>query len=138
MHPEKPAVGRDGSRNPSNQMRPRIWGFKGWQWLFFLKGIPGVLLTFVVLRVLPDTPQTASWSTVGERKWPADELEKDVRASPAAGKDGTHLSIVQVFKHPAILALCVIYFCATATNLGVSLFLPQIVKQQGSATCRPG
>lgn len=115
-----------------------VWGFKGWQWLFFLEGLPGVLLTVVVLKVLPDTPQAAKWLTTGERQWLADELEKDVLASPAAGKDGAHLSVLQVFKHPVILALCFIYFCATATNLGVSLFLPQIVKQQGFSIMQTG
>ncbi len=115
-----------------------VLGYKGWQWLFFLEGIPGVLLTLVVLRVLPDSPQGAKWLNAAERKWLADELEKDVQASPAAGKDGAHLSVLQVFKHPAILTLCFIYFCATATNLGVSLFLPQIVKQQGFTNMQTG
>ena len=100
--------------------------------------MPGVLLTLVVLKVLPDTPQSAKWLAAEERQWLAEELEKDVKASPAAGRNGAHLSVMQVFKHPAVLVLCFIYFCATATNLGVSLFLPQIVKQQGFSNMQTG
>lgn len=104
-------------------------GLKGWQWLFIIEGIPGVLLVGVVLKYLPDSPKQAAWLTDAERAWLTRELEADAKAHPVQLDGKT--SIWRVFMNPAIIALCLIYFCATATNLGLSMFLPQIVKQLG-------
>src|SRR5262245_24855060 len=38
-----------------------IGGLAGWQWLFFLEGLPAVLLGFIVLFALPNGPQDARW-----------------------------------------------------------------------------
>jgi ACS family tartrate transporter-like MFS transporter len=106
-----------------------IWGLKGWQWLFIIEGIPGMLLVGVVLKYLPDSPKHAAWLTDDEREWLTTELENDAKAHPVQLDSAA--SLWKVFFNPAIIALCLIYFCATATNLGLSMFLPQILKQQG-------
>lgn len=103
-------------------------GLKGWQWLFIIQGLPGVLMVGVVLKYLTDSPKEAKWLTEAEKKWLSEELEKDIKSSPAA--DG-HKSLLKVFLNPKILALCGIYFAACAANVGLSMFLPQILKQQG-------
>src|ERR1700677_3937178 len=38
-------------------------GLAGWQWLFLLEGLPAVLFSFVILKLLPDTPAKAAWLT---------------------------------------------------------------------------
>ncbi|MSU48660.1 MAG: MFS transporter [Opitutus sp.] len=114
------------------------WGLKGWQWLFILEGLPGLLLTPVVLRTLTDSPASANWLTSAEKQWLQGELDQDVRASAAAAGGGAPMTVLQVFKHPVILALSFVYFCATAANLGLSLFLPQIIKQLGFTTMQTG
>lgn len=103
-------------------------GLKGWQWLFIIQGIPGVLMVAVVLKYLPDSPKKAKWLTDEEREWLAAELEKDVQQSVASGGP---VSVWRIFLNPVILALCAIYFCACAANVGLSMFLPQILKLQG-------
>src|SRR5580704_17183115 len=42
-------------------------GFKGWQWLFAVEGLPAVILGIVFFFVLPDSPATARWLTGPER-----------------------------------------------------------------------
>lgn len=106
-----------------------LMGLKGWQWLFIIEGIPGVLLFGVVLKYLPDSPKQAAWLSDEERQWLVNELDKDAKAHPAA-LDGQS-TIWKVFCNPSILALCFIYFTATAANVGLSMFLPQMIKQQG-------
>ena len=106
-----------------------LLGLKGWQWLFIIEGLPGVFLVWVVLKYLPDSPQKAEWLTDAERDGLSRELENDRKAHPPE-LDGKS-SVWKVFCNPAIIALCVIYFCTTAANLGLSMFLPQIIKQQG-------
>ncbi len=106
-----------------------VLGLKGWQWLYIIEGIPGLLLVGVVLKYLPDSPAQALWLTDAERQWLSRELDQDVRANPPM--IGGHASLWAVLRSPAILVLCAIYFCVAATNLGLSMFLPQIIRQQG-------
>jgi MFS family permease len=40
-------------------------GFKGWQWLFAMEGIPAILLAFAVWKRLPDRPSDAAWLEPG-------------------------------------------------------------------------
>src|SRR5258708_40093486 len=42
-------------------------GLAGWQGLFVLQGLPAVVLGVVVLFVLPDGPQDASWLPATDR-----------------------------------------------------------------------
>jgi len=104
-------------------------GLKGWQWLYIIEGIPGILLVGVVLKYLPDSPAQARWLDDAQRAWLASELANDLKVNPPA-LDGQQ-SLWKVLRSPAILVLCAMYFCVAATNLGLSMFLPQIVKLQG-------
>ncbi|MDU7296619.1 MAG: MFS transporter [Klebsiella pneumoniae] len=36
-------------------------GWHGWQWMFFIEGLPAIALAFVVWRRLPDKPADARW-----------------------------------------------------------------------------
>lgn len=57
-------------------------GLKGWQWLFIIEGIPGMLLVGVVLKYLPDSAKHATWLSDAERQRLATELENDAKAHP--------------------------------------------------------
>jgi ACS family tartrate transporter-like MFS transporter len=52
-------------------------GFKGWQWLFLLEGLPSVLLGFVVLYWLTDRPDDALWLAPAERDWLGERLRRE-------------------------------------------------------------
>ncbi len=54
-----------------------VLGFKGWQWLFILEGIPSCVLGLAVLGLLPDGPARANWLTPRERATIQVELDKD-------------------------------------------------------------
>jgi len=110
-------------------------GFKGWQWLFLLEGLPAVLSTFAVLAFLPDNPAKASWLNDKERQWLTRELESD-REKVAVTK--TESGIARVFTNPYVWAFSFIYMGSTTTNYGLSMFLPQIIKQQGFTTMQTG
>src|SRR5690242_16020922 len=46
-----------------------IWGLKPWQWLFLLEGLPTVLLSFAMWKLLPDNPGEARFLSPAEKTW---------------------------------------------------------------------
>jgi MFS transporter, ACS family, tartrate transporter len=52
-------------------------GLAGWQWLFLLEGLPAVVLGFVVLAYLTDSPEDATWLTPEERGWLSRHLREE-------------------------------------------------------------
>ena len=53
-------------------------GFKGWQWMYLLEGIPTLALGFVALWGLPDNPRKATFLS---------EREKDIVMARLAAED---------------------------------------------------
>ncbi len=110
-------------------------GFQGWQWLYLLEGLPAILLPIAVLVLLPDNPSKASWLSPAEKLWLENELEHD-REKGAVAKPTA--SVGKAFIRPVILALSFIYFVNFAANIGLTMFLPQIIKAQGFSTMQTG
>lgn len=111
-----------------------LLGLHGWQWLYILEGVPAAVLPIAVLTLLPDNPTKASWLTEEEKDWLWQELEQD--RERGSGKPTA--SIAKAFTNPIILALGFIYFADTGANLGLSMFLPQIIKAQGFSNLQTG
>jgi ACS family tartrate transporter-like MFS transporter len=111
------------------------WGFAGWQWLFLLEGLPAVVLPVAVWLLLPDGPRDASWLNDEEKAWIERELASD-RETVAVAKSESR--IMGVFTNPMVWAFSFIYFVSTTTNYGLSLFMPQIIKQLGFSTMQTG
>jgi ACS family tartrate transporter-like MFS transporter len=112
-----------------------MYGLKGWQWLFIIEGVPAVLATWFVLRYLTERPETASWLSSKEKAWLDDQLVADREIASTTQQSS---SLRAVFTNPAILALSFVYFCATAANVGLSAFLPQMIKQHGYSNLEVG
>jgi len=111
-----------------------MFGLQGWQWLYIIQGIPAVLATFIVLMFLPDNPTKATFLNEAEKRWLERELVSDrerIAVEP-------HPGIWRAFSNPVIWLFGFIYFADTAANLGLSMFLPQIIKQQGYTTMQVG
>jgi predicted MFS family arabinose efflux permease len=81
----------------------------------------------VVFLYLTDRPADAAWLAPEERKWLAGQLELEQRQRQAV----RDYSVRQTIVNPRVLGLSLVYFGAVATNYGLSLFLPQIVKTFG-------
>jgi ACS family tartrate transporter-like MFS transporter len=52
-------------------------GLAGWQWLFLIEGLPAVLFSIVILRLLPDGPAKAAWLTPEEKAWLQNQLKAE-------------------------------------------------------------
>lgn len=101
-------------------------GLAGWQWMFLLEGVPAALLGLAVLAVLPDRPADAAWLDAGQRAWLASTLRREAAAKRAGG--GLH-GIGPALASPAVWLIGAIYFCIGIGFYGVSLWLPQILRQ---------
>ena len=53
-------------------------GLRGWQWLFLVEGLPAVLMALLLLRYLPDAPDTVRWLSDEEKSWVTRALAADV------------------------------------------------------------
>jgi len=45
------------------------FGLAGWRWLFFLEGVPAVLLGVSAILYLSDEPGSTAWLSEEERSW---------------------------------------------------------------------
>ena len=108
----------------------KIFGLAGWQSLFLLEGLPAILLAFVVLRYLPDGPQSAKWLNAEE----ADHLQHRIAIEQDLKQDKSHGSLKTVISHPVVWQLCLIYFTLNVGSYGIGMWLPQIIKKFGNVS----
>ena len=101
-----------------------VLGLRGWQWLFVVEGLPAVVLGFVVLRVLADTPEAAPWLDAKERRILEAMLAAEIRERPKT-------SLLAALSDIRVIMLAVIQFGFTLGSYGVGIFLPQIIKGFG-------
>jgi sugar phosphate permease len=83
-------------------------GMPGWRWLFFLEGVPAILLGIATLFVLPDRPNDAGWLQPNERDWLTVELAKERHAKI----DSQQVSAwVALRRWPVVLLTIALLFC---------------------------
>ena len=102
-----------------------IGGLRGWQWLFLVEGLPAIVLGFVVLAYLTDRPQDAHWLSAEEKEW----LGARIREEQTQAREKHGVSVLQAMVHPTVWKLALIMFTCQTGSYGLSLWMPQIVKQ---------
>lgn len=101
-----------------------LLGFAGWRWLYFVEGLPAVVLGFVVLRYLPDSPRDARWLAPAQREWLEGTIAAESARAPRAHADGW----ARAFADPKVWLLSLFWLLQAFGTIGVTLFLPQILK----------
>ena len=112
---------------------PRLLGLMNWQWLYIIEGMPAVLLGFLTLKVLTDSPEKTTWLDADEREWlvstlDAERVESDKHAATNKAKAG---SVWTALRDPRVLALSLVYFGTSAGLYVLGLWSPLILKQFG-------
>lgn len=100
----------------------------GWQWLFLIEGLPAVLLGMSVLWFLTNRPQDAKWLTLSQRDWLLQTLRNEEQAAEFSS---SHPYTVLFSGRVWILSL--IYFGLNTVSYGISLWLPNLIKNASSA-----
>jgi ACS family tartrate transporter-like MFS transporter len=118
-------------------MRGKL-GLAGWQWLFLIEALPAIVLSVVVWRLLPNTPDDAHWLEPAERLALDHELARDpVRMHEAASllpgaEPASGLS--RALKSGRAWAIGLFFFCTLGSNYALSFSLPIILKDVTGGT----
>jgi D-galactonate transporter len=103
-------------------------GWRGWQWLFLLEGIPSVIVGLLVFVMLPNGPKTAKWLNEDEKAVVTNRLAED----EAGKKDLTQRhSFMDAFRDGRVWALAVVYFCGAVCFYAVNFWMPTIIQELG-------
>jgi ACS family tartrate transporter-like MFS transporter len=99
-------------------------GLAGWQWLFLLEGIPATLFSFVILRVLPDTLDKATWLTAGEKSWLQRQLDSDGQRAHL----GHGAGVLQALLSPKVWMIGGFFFFALTCSYAFNFSAPAILQ----------
>lgn len=105
----------------------QIFGLSGWQTMFVVEGLPAVLLAFVVLYKLPDSPADAPWLSPQER----DTLQAAIDREQLPDR---HESLREAFLSSRVWLLALIYFGINLGVYGFGFWAPQIIRGLGQFT----
>jgi len=100
-------------------------GLSGWHWLFLSGGLPCVPLGWLVLRVLKDSIEDATWLNPEEKRW----LAQNIRQQQQPGTQDK--SLLDAIKTPGFLTLALIYFLVQVGSYGLNFWAPHLIRTAG-------
>jgi len=102
-----------------------MFGLAGWQWLFLAEGLPAVLFSIVMIKMLPDGPANADWLTSEEKQWLQGQLEADSEQAHLGHGAGVRKAMLS----PKVWVAGLFFFCALTTSYGYGFFAPAILQR---------
>ena len=99
-------------------------GWKGWQWLFIVEGLPAVVLGFVTWMLMTDRPRDATWLSPTERDYLEGVLAEEARAKEAVHK----FTISQALRTRNVWLLALGIFATNTGGYALSFWMPTTVK----------
>ncbi|WP_250455761.1 MFS transporter [Caballeronia sp. ATUFL_M2_KS44] len=115
---------------------PPVFGLADWQLLYVIEALPAIVLGFVVLKYLTDTPAKAHWLASDEREWLIAKLKSEADAKQAHA--GHTAGAWNALRDPRVLALALIYFGTSAGLYTLGLWAPLIIRQYGFSAMQTG
>ncbi len=108
-------------------------GLAGWQWLFLVEGLPAIILSFVFLFRLSDSPADAKWLLPEERAWLLDRIRIDT-----ASGGHTH-DVGRALLDPRVVQIGLVFLCMLDANYAYTFSAPAILqKLTGFSTTNVG
>ena len=97
---------------------------EGWRWLFFVEGIPPILLGSVSLFFLTERPSQARWLNAEQQQWISQKLEQE---TPLRRQS---IGIGQALRSRTMLLLASACFLQYFIGYSVIFWLPTILQNQ--------
>jgi MFS family permease len=107
-------------------------GLAGWQWVFIATGLPAMLLFALIMKYLPDGPQTAGFIDKRERTWLAGELARGEISQTL------HSNPLKVLLDWRVWWFSLVYSMITLALYCVIYWLPTVVKGFGATSTQNG
>jgi ACS family tartrate transporter-like MFS transporter len=112
-----------------------LGGLAGWQWVFILEAVPAVALGVFTYFFLAGEPADAKWLNAAERDWLMATMKEDQERAALAGTEQFGVALRQ----PIVWLLGLLYLLVGIGFFGITLWLPQIIKQiSGMSTVAVG
>ena len=111
-------------------------GLHGWQLVFLVTGVPSILLTFVVLFLLPASPDQAKFLAADEKQWLTRTLAAERAQANVSGSG--HAPLLSVLVQPRVIGMALYYMMLSISVYGVSYWLPTLVKGFGVSNTTNG
>jgi ACS family tartrate transporter-like MFS transporter len=100
------------------------FGLAGWQWLFLVEGLPTAIFSVVILKMLPDGPDKASWLTAEEKRWLAAQLKADGEKAHLGHSAG----VMRALLEPKVWMIGAYFLFALITSYAYSFSAPAILQ----------
>ncbi len=100
---------------------------EGWRFMFFVEGLPAILLGVLVIFLLPSKPRDARWLSREE----ATALEGTIAAEDAQTVTG-EVSIRSALTNSRVMLLSLVYFGVVFGLYVLGFFLPTVIKGFGT------
>lgn len=100
-----------------------------WQWLFIGEGIVSLLLIFIWMPLIEDTPEQAKWLSDAEREYLISHLKKEKESAiEEMEKNHIKVSYKELLCDKNMWLLILIFNCGMIGAYGFNLWLPTILK----------
>ena len=104
-----------------------VWGFSaGWRLMYFVEGLPSIVVGVLVLVLLADRPSKARWLEPAE----ASALEEAIAAEDSA-QVASDVGAWKALVDPRVLGLSLVYFGIVFGSYVLTFFLPDAIKAIG-------
>ena len=107
-----------------------VFGFAGWRWLYLIEGLPALVLGFVVLKYLPDNIESAKWLVPEQRIWLSKVIKDELKLNHEKKEDKWY----SIFSNKYVWLLSIFWLLQAFGTIGITLFLPQILKSMSGGT----
>jgi len=104
------------------------FGLTSWRWMFFIEGLPAIVLAFVALKIFAHAPQQAPWLNAEEKQWLETELQQEQVAREVTGAS----SFREVLTDPRILCSAGVWFALIFGSYGIMFWLPLVIQEMTS------
>ncbi|KAK3658394.1 hypothetical protein LTR56_001805 [Elasticomyces elasticus] len=111
-----------------------IDGLGGWQWIFILEGLVPVALSLIIWKLLPDSPETASFLTKREKEYIINRLALETGSGHGRVTNADKINwkmIVAAFKEPRIWGAWVMFWGNTIGTYGFTATVPTVIEELG-------
>ncbi|PLZ03510.1 MFS transporter [Burkholderia sp. WAC0059] len=99
-------------------------GLRGWQWLFFLEGVPAIAIGVAIWFLLPDRVDDVRWLDAAQKRIVREHIGREDRAKPTA-------ELRAVFANGRIWLMSLMLFAFATGNMGISFWLPTLIQRSG-------